>query len=397
MTHFPQQDNWKPGDFIHYAGAVIDQEELDAIVETIEKSHGRNWIVGEAGTKFEEALARTACVDHVVLTNSGSSALLLAILGLGLPKGSKIAIPATCFPTALNAIHYAGHVPVIVDSDINTFNLNLLSLEYAVKNHGVDALVIELIAGNVPDMQELRDFCMAHQILTVVDNCDGFGGTFKGMPVESWMEVAVTSFHAAHIISAGEGGAVFTDIKPIADRVRQYRDWGREAGTDEPSLRMSVEGYPKRYSYVVAGFNLKPLELQAAMGLVQLKKLKRFMSMRSWNYTMLHRSLVESHVEAIDVVEGAEPCWLAMPVYCPHGREHFAKYLLNYGVETRPIFAGDITRQPYLNHIPHVVGSDLSGASVIYRNGILLPVHPRNKDVVYDYIATAIRNYLCGT
>ncbi len=393
---FKEKDIWEPGNFIHYAGAVIDNKEVDAILDVIYSSNGRNWTIGEKGKQFEEELGRVSGCRNVVTTNSGSSALLLSILGLDLPKGSLIAIPATCFPTAYNAITYAGHIPVVVDSDIKTFNISLESLCNVIKNFNIAAVLVELIAGNIPDLDVILDICNVNNVKVILDNCDGFGGRYKEKPVESYADVAATSFHAAHIICTGEGGAVFTNDNMIAEKARQYRDWGREDGTDNTTNIPSLpRDYPKRYSYVVPGFNLKMLELQAAMGLVQLTKLNSFMKDRTDNFEFLKENLKDlPGIQLVEVVENAAPCWLSFPIYCNISRSDLTNFYTKKGIETRPIFAGNIVEQPYVKRSYQL--EDLTGANLILKNGMFLPVSPRNSKEAYQYIVDCTKEYLCG-
>lgn len=394
-----EKDSWKPGDFIHYAGAVIDHNEIDAILRVIYESRGRNWTVGAVGTEFEKKLAERAGCRRAILTNSGSSALLLAILALKLPKKSYIAIPATCFPTAFNAIVYAGHIPVVVDSDVRTFNINQQSLFQAFEEYKIGAVLIEMIAGNVVSgdliLKIQERYNRRTPVKVILDNCDGFGGRHLGSPVESLADVSTTSFHAAHIITTGEGGAVFTDDKQTAIRARRYRDWGREGGNDSPTKFPELpDDYPKRYTYTVPGFNLKMLELQAAMGLVQLGKLDRFMAERSDNFKFLIQCMDRVTLRSAYMVGGAKPCWLSFPIYCQGtSRSKFVSYLNGKGIESRPIFAGNITKQPYVKKLKYKVVGDLPEANMIMKNGLFITVSPRNSQQVYQYIVDSIKDF----
>lgn len=397
---------FRPGvDRVHYGGAFIGEAEIKSLLDSVTENGGFTWTIGKRGTQLEKELAVLAGHKSAVLTNSGSSALLLALLGLDLPKGSAVALPATCFPTALSAIKYAGHDPVIVDSDVPTFNMSynsLVSLLYGFEKgkRKLAAVVLVAIAGNVPDMEAYRKLARKHGFKLILDNCDGFGGTFKGKPIESYADIACTSFHAAHIISMGEGGAVFTSDSSVERRVRQYRDWGREDGSDLPTtIEALPAGYPRRYSYPVLGFNLKPLELQAAVGLVQLKKLSKFKKMRAQNYKRLREifSKYPSCFINVGVVTGAEPCWFSFPllVLTPERKEgvrEFSKFLESKNIETRPIFAGNIKK--------HTIGKnlysmkDLQGADDILNYGMFIGLSPRTTPEMLDWIEKCVDEYV---
>lgn len=382
-------------DRIHYGGAVITNAEIDALLATITKNGGFNWTVGEKGTEFEKALAIYTGHKHTIFTNSGSSALLLSMLALNLPKGSLVALPATTFPTAFSSIIYAGYKPVIVDSKVETFDIDEKELEKAFKKFPkIKAVIAVNIAGNIPDLTAIKKLTQKYGAKLILDNCDGFGGVYDGKPVESLADIAVTSFHAAHIITTGEGGAVFTSDREIATRTRQYRDWGREGADDTPTKLAGLPaGYPKRYSYPVLGFNLKPLELQAAVGLVQLKKLKEFKKMRENNFKQLHR-IFSKHPSLCTPVRAeakANPCWFSFPIFI-HGVpkkllvEHFEKN----NIETRPIFAGNILRHP--------IGKAQSlgmcpNADEILKKGLFIGLSPRTTPDMIKFIEKMVNDF----
>src|SRR3989344_595612 len=246
-------------DRIHYGGAVITNKEISALLATINENGGFNWTVGKKGSEFEKALAKYTGHKHVIFTNSGSSGLLLSLLALDLPKNSLVVLPAKTFPTAFSSVIYAGYKPLVVDSKVETFNIDEKELEKAFRKHpNIKAVIAVNIAGNIPNLVAIRKLTKKYESKLILDNCDGFGGVYDNKPVESLADIAVTSFHAAHIITTGEGG------------------------DDAPTQLAGLPSdYPRRYSYPVLGFNLKPLELQAAVGLVQLKKLEIFKKIRT--------------------------------------------------------------------------------------------------------------------
>lgn len=389
-----KQSKFRPGkDRVHYGGAFIDQGEVNAVVKSITHAGGFSWTIGGKGTEFEKVLSAYTKHKYTVLANSGSSALLLAILALDLPKGSVIALPATCFPTALSAIQYAGHKAVLIDSDPRTFNLDVPGVEQAARG-GIAALIAVAIAGNIPEMDKLKALSKKYKFKLILDNCDGFGGKYDKKPVESWADVACTSFHAAHIISMGEGGAVFTSDRAVADRARQYRDWGREGASDAPTTISTLpKGYPQRYAYPVLGMNLKPLELQAAVGLVQFKKLEKFKKIREFNFATLTKIFgrYPGLFMTMESPSKASPCWFSFPVYVRSGAREFSKFLESKQIETRPIFAGNIYRHP-IGKDCFVIGNT-SGADDIMEHGMFIGLSPRTTPDMLEWIDECVEEW----
>ncbi len=382
-------------DRIHYGGAVITNKEIEALLATINSNGGFNWTVGKKGAEFENALAKYTGHKNVVFTNSGSSALLLGLLALQLPKGSFVILPATTFPTAFSSIIYAGYKPLVIDSKLETFNIDEKELEKAFKKFPKAKAVIAVnIAGNIPNLAAIKKIAKRYNAKLILDNCDGFGGKYEGKPVESVADVVATSFHAAHIITTGEGGAVFTSDLGIATRARQYRDWGREDGDDAPTKLSGLPtDYPRRYSYPVLGLNLKPLELQAAVGLVQLKKLEKFKSIRTSNFSKLHKILSKhpSILTPIQKEKDADPCWFSFPILV-HGRTRaaFVNHLAKNNIETRPIFSGNILRHPIGKCIS--IGS-CPNADKILREGVFIGLSPRTTPDMIKFIGKTIDEF----
>lgn len=401
---FQRYDEFAPGNRIHYGGAVISQEEVDVILGAIEEGNGRNWTIGRRGEAFESTLSSYIGdgYTYTLLVNSGSSALLLALQGLNLPKGSIVALPATTFPTAFNAIVQAGCIPLLIDTDPGSFNLMIDEVRKIGKRYAgkLKAILAVAIAGNIPNMDQLRELANFYGVPLILDNCDGFGGTWKGQPVERFADIACTSFHAAHIISMGEGGAVFTSNYDWAIRMRQYRDWGREGASDEPSSNPHVPaGYPQRYSYEVMGYNLKPLELQAAMGLVQFGKLQHFKQERTNNFRYLAATFEQypAHFRVISFEPEADPCWFSFPLFVYNGkRQEFAAYLESKNIETRPIFAGNIARHRSVEYAVYKKIGALPYADTVMEGGLFISVSPRNSQAAYEYIKQCVDEYVAN-
>lgn len=365
---------------IHYAGALIGQEERDAINEAI--GDGFNWVFAQKGLEYESKLAEMAGCKYAVATNSGTSALLLTMLALDIPPKSRIAIPATCFLTAVSAIVYAGHVPVIVDSDLTTFNIDLDSLDQAVIDYDIRVGLVPLIAGNVPDIEELRNLLD----ILILDNCDGFSGTYKGKYVESYADATAISSHAAHVFNTGEGGALITNDPVQASRARCMRDWGRSGGTGK-EYQLGDISYPDRYIYHELGLNLKMMELQAAMGSVQLTRLEGFKQKRLRNFEILSKGIARSDsLITVEVIPNAVPTWFAFPIWCDN-RKRVENLMKEHNIETRRVFLGNLVRQPVINKFEHLKVDSYCGADSIMEHGLLLPLSPRYGEDVYEHIA----------
>ena len=377
---------------IHYGGAVISEQEINALLETIKTSGGFNWTIGKKGEELEKTLSKYTQQEYTILTNSGSSALLVGLLALHLPKGSRVILPATTFPTAYSSIIYAGYKPLVVDSKLETFNIDEKEFEKSLnKYNDIRAVIAVNIAGNIPNLSKIKRVANKHGIKVILDNCDGFGGLYNNKPVESLADVVATSFHAAHIITMGEGGAVFTSDPGVANRARQYRDWGREGSDDKPTeLKELPTDYPKRYSYPVLGLNLKPLELQAAVGIVQFKKLKKFKAMRSRNFRLLNKifSKYPDHFKVMQTESGAEPCWFSFPILVTGmTRKTLVDVLEKNNIETRPIFSGNILRHP-IGKCESV--GNCPNADEILKKGVFIGLSPRTTPEMIRFVGRVV-------
>ena len=372
---------------ITYGGALIGDEEVNAIIKTINKNRG-NWQLGEEGKKMEEEAAKFLGVKHAVLTNSGSSAGLLALSALELPKGSEVIIPATTFPTIFNIILQCGLVPVVVDSKVGTYNLDPQEIEKALSPKTKAVIAVHAV-GNPVDMPALMKIAKKRGLYVIEDNCDGWGSSIGGKKVGSFGHISITSFHAAHIVSMGVGGGVFTDDAKLMQNVRMYRDWGRQADLGSKEKFGLPEDYNPRFIYEKIGYNFQILELQAAMGRIQLKKAGKIKTLRARNFEFLYKTLkkYEDFVVLPKTVKNADICWFAFPLSVKGGvkRGDLVKHLEENGIETRSMFAGNITRHPAYKGVNYRIGTPLKEADVILKDSLWVSVHPRltNEDRAY--------------
>lgn len=379
---------------LRYGGSVTGKTEYKAIMRSVAKSiKNGNWQAGKEAALMEKEAAKQLGVKHCVLTTSGSAAGLLALSALELPKGSEVIIPAVTFPTIFNIILQCGLTPVVVDVD-DTYTIDVDLFEKAITPK--TRAVIPVHAVGVPaDMTRIMKIARKHKLYVIEDNCDGWGGTIHGRKVGGFGQVSFTSFHAAHIVTTGVGGGVFTNDADIAKKVRMYRDWGRQADTNEPNKYKNIpKDYNPRFIYEKIGYNFQILELQAAMGRVQLKKANKIKAARRKNADYLMKGLEHLPLFLPRLVDGADPCWFSFPITVQNNeRGALVPYLEKHGIETRSMFAGNITKHPAYKHSKYRVGSTLETSNFIMANSFWITVHPRLKKSDLDYIITVFNSF----
>ena len=372
---------------IEYGGALLDGTEQEAIMKIINSQGGKRWTIGPESVALESELAEATGVKRAVLTNSGSSALLVAMTALHLPKESKVIIPAVNFPTAFNSIIQNNCIPVVVDVD-KTLNLDLEEVKRAIMMYpDIKAVIAVDIAGNPVDLVKLRE--IVGDRLIILDDCDGYGTLLNGVPIEQLADVSCVSFHAAHIITMGEGGAVLTNDEELANRAFKIREWGRESGSDKifeyPGF---PDDYKERYVYTEIGYNVKPLELQCAMGRVQLKKLKEFRDKRMINHLRLKKVFAGlKKFSMIPTIDNAFPCWFSFPIMCTGiERGLVMKTLEENNIECRTIFSGNVLKHPAYKDVKTIQVGSLENANAVMKDGMFLSVHPSITQEMVDFI-----------
>lgn len=384
---------------LRYGGALVTNEEIRAITKSIKSSQKTgNWQAGEQARLMEEEAAKQLGVKYGVLTTSGSCAGLLALSALELPKGSEVIIPAVTFPTIFNIILQCGLVPVVVDSKIGTYNLDPKELEAAI-GPKTKAIIAVHAVGNPCDMSAIMKIAKKHNLYVIEDNCDGWGSTINGKPVGSFGDVSITSFHAAHIVSMGVGGGVFTDNADVARKIRQYRDWGRQANTTEPhNVPGLPEDYNPRFVYDKIGYNFQILELQAAMGRVQLKKAEKIKKSRKKNFGYLYKHLSKfTDLIMPTWVEGADVCWFAFPISTKGDRGKLVTYLEENSIETRSMFSGQIHKHPCYVNSEYRLSGELKDSEFVLYHSLWLTCHPRLTKKDLEYIVKVFTDYYAQT
>ena len=372
-----------------YGGVAFGKKERKAIDAILDKNW---WGLHEQGKLFEAELAKVQGVKRVILANSGTSALDLGIRALKLPKGSEVIVPACSFPTPIASLINYGLKPVVADIELGSYFFSPKSVEKSITSK-TSAIFIVYAAGLVGKLDEILKIAKKNKLKIIEDNCDGFGGKWDGKMLGSFGEFSAISTHAAHIISTGEGGAVLTDNLDLADRVLSIRDWGRIL--DFENRKKGMGDFPadyRRYIYSELGSNLKPLELQAAMGRVQLGRLQEFKKARKRNAQVLKKLL--SRYEDRIVLPVADPqadvCWYTFPITLKGiSRKKVLEALDKANIEWRPILAGNIAKQPAYKDIISVK-DDLTNADQLIHNSFWISVHPTLSVEVMEYVAHTI-------
>lgn len=360
------------------SGKVLGANELKLMVE----ASLDGWLTtGRFNEQFERRLAQYLGVDYVLTTNSGSSANLLALTALTSPSlgerslkpGDEVITVAAGFPTTVNPILQNGLIPVFIDVDIPTYNIDVSQLEQAYSNK-TKAVMIAHTLGNTYNLKAVKDFTEQHNLWLIEDCCDALGSEYNGQKVGVFGDIATLSFYPAHHITMGEGGAVFTQSKKLKTLVESFRDWGRDCycdpGCDDTcGKRFSQQlgdlpfGYDHKYTYSHLGYNLKITDMQAACGLAQIERLPEFVEKRKTNFSYLKERLtsVEEFLVLPEATPNSEPSWFGFPVTLREGsgisRIDIVKYLNQNKIGTRLLFAGNLVRQPYfLNQKYRIVG-----------------------------------------
>ena len=370
---------WIPGkDLVHYSGPYFSSEEYVAAIESLLEG----WLVmGAKSNKFESMFPRYLGKKYGILTNSGSSANLLMMAsltskrGFNLPKGTKVLAPIAGFPTTLNPALQVGFIPIFTDIEIETLNINLEDAEDKLKkNPDIKIITFAHVLGNPPNMDQVMDLVKKYNLILLEDCCDALGSTYDGKLLGSFGEMASCSFYPAHHMTMGEGGFIACNTYEQETIVRSFREWGRgcycigpeanklKCGTCKKRFSNWIDVLPEeifdhKYVYDEIGYNLKPIELQGAIGLVQLGKLEEIHRLRKRNYTLLFEiySKYEDYFYLPRPQVKADPSWFAFPLTikknAPFKRTDIVNYLEENLIQTRPYFAGNIMLQPAYNHI----------------------------------------------
>jgi CDP-6-deoxy-D-xylo-4-hexulose-3-dehydrase len=404
---------FRPGESpVPCAGRVFDDQELALLVD----SSLDFWLTtGRYADQFEREFAARFGVRHALLVNSGSSANLVALSALTSPKlgdrrlkpGDEVITVAAGFPTTVNPILQNKLVPVFVDVDLPTYNIDPSELEPALSGR-TRAIMIAHTLGNPFDLGAVSDFARKHDLWLVEDCCDAVGATYRGKNVGTFGDLATVSFYPAHHITMGEGGCVLTDRPRLKTLVESFRDWGRDCwcapGADNTcgkrfdwQLGSLPHGYDHKYIYSHIGYNLKLTDMQAAVGVAQLGKLDGFVAARRANFARLYEGLsdLQEFFLLPEATPGSEPSWFGFPLIvragAPFSRAELVNHLNARKIGTRQVFAGNLLRQPAYAGIEHRQIGELPNTDIVMNQALWVGVYPGLRDEHVDFVAESLR------
>ena len=397
------------------SGKVIGGREMELMVE----ASLDGWLTtGRFNEEFERQLAKYIGVDYLMTVNSGSSANLVAFSALTSPKlgdrairpGDEVIGVAAGFPTTVNPIIQFGAIPVFVDVELGNYNIDASKIEAAISPK-TKAIMLAHTLGNPYNLDVVVALCRKYNLWLIEDCCDALGSTYQGKRVGTFGDIGTLSFYPAHHITMGEGGAVFTnnpDLKLIAE---SFRDWGRDCycapGKDNTcgkrfcwKLGDLPEGYDHKYTYSHLGYNLKITDMQAACALAQLDRLDAFVQARKDNFAFLHERL-QSCAELLilpQATPGSDPSWFGFPITLRPGvdfrRVDLLSYLDQHKIGTRLLFAGNLTRQPYMKGREYRISGTLENTDVVMNQTFWVGVYPGLSREMLEFIVEKIETFL---
>jgi len=400
---------------IQYSGAIYDENEIVSIINTLLDG----WFgLGKNAEKFENEFSKFLNVKNTIITNSGSSANLLSITALTqrqtndkLKKGDEVITPSVTFPTTFNPIIQNNLIPVLIDVDLGTYNINPEKIENAISDK-TKLIMIPHTLGNPNQMDTIMEIAEDHHLFVIEDACDALGSEYKGKMCGTFGDIGTFSFYPAHHMTMGEGGAIVTDNTEIKTIVRSLRDWGRacfckwneknSGGACGRRFDFKINGisYDHRYIYTNIGYNLKPLDLQAAMGIEQLKKLPDFIEKRKENFKILYDEFLnyEEYFILPQSTKGADPSWFAFPLTIRDNssfeRSEILKWLEKSNIQTRLLFAGNIIHQPAYKDIEYRIFGELKNSDKIMRDSFFIGVYPGITEEEIKYILLKFKEFI---
>ena len=418
-----QQKPFVPGDRIAYASRVYDEREMCSLVDAALDF----WLTtGRFSEQFEREFAAWIGVKYAHLVNSGSSANLLAFMALTAPelgerrirRGDEVITVACAFPTTVTPVLLYGAVPVFVDVTVPQYNIDVTKLEGALSER-TKAVMIAHTLGNPFDLKAVRAFCDAHGLWLIEDNCDALGTKYtidgETRYTGAWGDIGTSSFYPPHHMTMGEGGCVYTNDPLMHRLILSFRDWGRDcvcpSGRDnlcghrfDGSFGQLPRGYDHKYVYSHFGYNLKATDMQAAIGVEQLKKFPGFIERRRHNWDRLRRGLegVQDRLILPEPAEGSEPSWFGFIVSLRPGsgldRNRVTRTIEDHNVQTRLLFSGNLIKHPCFDPIrdtdAYRVSGGLEVTDFVMRNSFWVGVYPGMTDEKIDYMAAVIRQAL---
>ena len=414
-NHRKNQETFIPSETpVHYAGRVFDEHEMMTLVDSALDF----WLTaGRYAQKFEKEFAKFLGVKYCLLTNSGSSANLLAMSALTSPKlgkkrlkpGDEVITTACGFPITLNPIIQNNLKPVFVDVELGTYNIQAEMIEETISEK-TKAIFVAHTLGNPVNINEIKKIAEKHDLWFIEDNCDALGSKYADRYTGSYGHISTFSFYPAHHITMGEGGAVLTNDPVLKEIIASFRDWGRdcwcEPGCDNTcgkrfgwQLGELPFGYDHKYVYSHVGYNLKVTDMQAAVGTEQLKKLPKFIEIRKKNFNRLYNELkvYDDYLQLPETEENADPSWFGFPILVKNNpkfkRDDIVNHLETNKVATRMLFGGNLTKQPAYIDTNFRVASSLKNTDNVMNNLFWIGVYPGITEEKMVYILKVFEEF----
>lgn len=395
---------------VPYGLSVHGREEIEAVVKVLEG----NTALGDKTKEFEAKIAAMFGKQYGVMVNSGSSANLLALELLNLPPGSEVITPILTFATTVAPIVQKNLVPVLVDVEPTSYLIDIDAVERAISDQ-TKALMIPSLLGNIPNLERLAALAAQYHLWLIEDSCDTLGGRYRGRPTGAYSHITTTSFYGSHIINgAGGGGMICVNDPAWADRLIVLRGWGRQSSLfgekmDSELLanrfKEELDGIPydNKFIFSEIGYNFLPLEISSAFALEQLKKFPKFAATRQANFQNLSeffRSLDKFFILPTQTPE-TETVWLALPLIiqedAPFSRLDLVTFLENNNIQTRPVFTGNILKQPGFKRIPHRLATDsFPNTEKIMRQALVVACHQGLSGEQISYLKNKFREFLAN-
>lgn len=413
-----EQEKFIPGvSRVQYSGRIFDEKEIQALVN----SSLDFWLtLGPECKKFEEQMSEYLGMKKFIVCNSGSSANLLAIAALcsnlidnPMKQGDEVITVSAGFPTTVAPIVQNNLIPVFVDVELGTYNIIPEEIEKAISSK-TRAIFFAHTLGNPADMDKIMEIAKKHNLFVIEDNCDSLDSKYNGKLTGTFGDISTYSFYAAHHCTMGEGGGLATNNPKIARAIISLRDWGRDCycatGEKNPlgacenrfnqKFPLLPENYDHKYVYSQLGYNLKPLDLQCAIGIEQLKKLPEFSRIRKENFKILFEFLkkYEKFIILPKWLSESEPSWFCFPITikedAPFKRKEIIEFIEGEKIETRMLFGGNLLRQPGFSNIKCRIVGELTNTDIILERTFFLGVYPGITKEMTEYVKETVKKFI---
>ena len=391
---------------IPYGKNVYDRREINAVLNTLKKSTQ----MGKSVNSFENKISKLFAKKFGLMVNSGSSALILALKVMNFKKGSEIITPCLNFGTAISSITLSNLIPIFVDCEIDTLQIDMKKIESKITKK-TKALLIPNLIGNLPDWKKIRQIANKHKLLVIEDSADTLGATINNKPSGIYSDVSITSFYGSHIIScAGNGGMFLTNNKNFFNKAKVLRSWGRMSTLIKDSeninkrLGIKLKGfdYDRKFVFSEAGYNFEPSEIGASFGLVQLKKFKNFNALRNRNFNLHYNFFkkLNDYFIVPKIEKSVKTNFLAYPIILKNNKKFSRKqiqiFLEKQNIQTRPIFTGNTLRHPAFSNLISKRNklNSFKNSDYIMKYGLLIGCHQGLKEKDISYIHSKVFDFI---